>query len=91
MSAIKEILVQHHITLMDDLQYKERPIDDRFTAVEISSQEGIRFNLFYYVVDSATKDVFYGTFKYPDGVVIARILNGSEESISGKRLTPEAI
>lgn len=90
MSNAMDALAQY-VTISDSLLYKERNLDDRFTAVEVFSEAGVPFHLFYYVVDASNNDIFYGTFEYPDSVVIARILNGSEESISGKRLQPEAV
>lgn len=90
MSNVKEILSQY-ITFSGDLIYKERILNTRFTAMEVFSQEGVRFHLFYYVIDLTTSEVFYGSFTYPDNVMIQRILDGLESSISGKNFSKKNI
>lgn len=90
MSKAQDTLSQY-ITFSEGLLYKERELNDRFTAVEVFSQEGVRFHLFYYVVDFVTDEIFYGSFAYPDGVMIQRILNGTEIAASGKRLQKKSV
>ena len=81
MATAKELLT-NEVSLSDDLVYKERELDERFTAIEIYSSEDTRFNLFYYVVDQEDEKVFYGDFKLPDGVVIERIKRGIEPTVN---------
>ena len=75
-------ILKENVKVNEDLTYRERELDERFTAVDILSQTGVVFNLFFYVVDTKEAKVFYGDFTLPDGAVIERILRHDEQPVT---------
>lgn len=59
----------------------ERPYSEQFTIVEISTDKGIPFKMYYYIVDTINEKAYYGGYEVPEGVTIALIERGIEPHI----------
>lgn len=74
-------IIQKNIYLPQPVVLEERPFDDTYSIVELKTDEGTLFKMFYYVVNLETENIYYGGYENPDIVNIERIKRGHEKPI----------
>jgi len=65
------------VTTKDDFEYRERELDDRFVAFDIYAGS-IKFDAFYYLLDTWKGNVYFGDYNLPEKVMTERALLGLE-------------
>lgn len=88
MSNALEIIEKKGLLASDKFKYSPRPLNKQFTGVEIYSlDDKVLFNLFFYIVDEETEEIYYGDFNLPDSVNLARIVRGFEVPVTPATVT----